>query len=193
MENIHNSIIKIKSKLKLLKFQEFSDKKSSRIPKAAVMVLLTQKNNGTSILLLKRSNEVSNHKGEICFPGGKKEISDKSLLDTAYREIEEEIGVSKKSIEIICSLTPEVTRTGYVIFPYVAHLIDDSNIKPDKKEIEEVMFITLDDIQDPKRKRTIDFLTKKSRIRKNGFLVNDYLVWGATSNITNELLIKINQ
>lgn len=193
MENIHNSIIKIKSRLKLLKVQEFSDRKSSEIPKAAVFVLLTQKHDGPSILFVKRSNEVSNHKGEICFPGGKKEIFDKSLLDTAYRELEEEIGVTKQSIEIICSLSPEITRTGYIIFPYVAHLIDDSNIKPDKSEIEKVMFITLDDIQDPERKRTIDFLSKKSRIQRKGFLVNNYLVWGATSNITNELLERIHQ
>ena len=121
------------------------------------------------------------------------QIFDKSLLDTAYRELEEEIGVTKQSIEIICSLSPEITRTGYIIFPYVAHLIDDSNIKPDKREIEKVMFITLDDIQDPERKRTIDFLSKKSRIQRNGFLLNNYLVWGATSNITNELLERIHQ
>ena len=114
-------------------------------------------------------------------------------MDTAYRELEEEIGVTKQSIEIICSLSPEITRTGYIIFPYVAHLIDDSNIKPDKREIEKVMFITLDDIQDPERKRTIDFLDKKSRIQRNGFLLNNYLVWGATSNITNELLERIHQ
>ena len=55
------------------------------------------------------------------------------------------------------------------------------------------MFITLDDIQDPERKRTIDFLSKKSRIQRNGFLLNNYLVWGATSNITNELLERIHQ
>ena len=192
MENIHNSIIKIKSRLKLLKVQEFSDKKSSGIPKAAVFVLLTQKHDGPSILFVKRSNEVSNHKGEICFPGGKEENSDKSLLNTAFRELKEEIGISRESVNLICSLTPEITRTGYVIVPFVGHLLDDSSIKPDMSEIEKVMFVTLKDIQDPDRRRTIDFILDDSSFHRNGFMVKNYLVWGATSNITNELITKIN-
>ena len=59
-------------------------------------------------------------------------------------------------------------------------------------EIEKVMFVTLKDIQDPDRRRTIDFILKDSSFHRNGFMVKNYLVWGATSNITNELITKIN-
>ena len=106
------SVKQIESSLKVNKIPRISDKIFFGIPKAAVFVLLIDRPYGTSILLVKRSSKVSTHKGEICFPGGKKEIFDKSLLDTAYRELEEEIGVTKQSIEIICSLSPEITRTG---------------------------------------------------------------------------------
>jgi 8-oxo-dGTP pyrophosphatase MutT (NUDIX family) len=186
------SVKQIESILKVNKVQNISDKKFFGIPKAAVFVLLIDRHYGTSILLVKRSSKVSTHKGEICFPGGKKENSDKSLLNTAFRELKEEIGVFKDSVKFICSLTPEITRTGYVIVPFVGHLLDDSSIKPDMLEIEKVMFITLKDIQDPDRKRTIDFILDDSSFHRNGFMVKNYLVWGATSNIINELITKIN-
>jgi 8-oxo-dGTP pyrophosphatase MutT (NUDIX family) len=186
------SVKQIESTLKVNKVPKISDKKFFGIPKAAVFVLLIDRPYGTSILLVKRSSKVSTHKGEICFPGGKEENSDKSLLNTAFRELKEEIGVSRDSVNLICSLTPEITRTGYVIIPFVGHLLDDSSIKPDMSEIEKVMFVTLKDIQDPDRKRTIDFILDGSSFHRNGFMVKNYLVWGATSNITNELITKIN-
>ena len=186
------SVKQIESTLKVNKVPKISDKKFIGIPKAAVFVLLIDRPYGTSILLVKRSSKVSTHKGEICFPGGKEENSDKSLLNTAFRELKEEIGISKDSVNLICSLTPEITRTGYVIVPFVGHLLDDSSIKPDMSEIEKVMFVTLKDIQDPDRRRTIDFILDDSSFHRNGFMVKNYLVWGATSNITNELITKIN-
>ena len=186
------SVKQIESTLKVNKVPRISDKKFFGIPKAAVFVLLIDRPYGTSILLVKRSSKVSTHKGEICFPGGKEENSDKSLLNTAFRELKEEIGISKDSVNLICSLTPEITRTGYVIVPFVGHLLDDSSIKPDMSEIEKVMFVTLKDIQDPDRRRTIDFILDDSSFHRNGFMVKNYLVWGATSNITNELITKIN-
>ena len=186
------SIKQIESTLKVNKVPKISDKKFFGIPKAAVFVLLIERPYGTSMLLVKRSSKVSTHKGEICFPGGKEENSDKSLLNTAFRELKEEIGISRDSVNLICSLTPEITRTGYVIVPFVGHLLDDSSIKPDMSEIEKVMFVTLKDIQDPNRKRTIDFVLDGSSFHRNGFMVKNYLVWGATSNITNELITKIN-
>ena len=186
------SVKQIESTLKVNKVPKISDKKFFGIPKAAVFVLLIDRPYGTSILLVKRSSKVSTHKGEICFPGGKEENSDKSLLNTAFRELKEEIGISRDSVNLICSLTPEITRTGYVIVPFVGHLLDDSSIKPDMSEIEKVMFVTLKDIQDPDRRRTIDFILDDSSFHRNGFMVKNYLVWGATSNITNELITKIN-
>ena len=59
------------------------------------------------------------------------------------------------------------------------------------KEIDEVMYITLENIIDPDKKRTIDCFYDDLLIHKNGFMINNYLVWGATSNITNELISRI--
>ena len=191
MENIPYSVSQIKLRLTEQRFCEISDETFSGFPAAAVFLLLTDTPYGTSLLLVKRSNKVSTHKGEICFPGGKKDNTDESLLTTAYREIYEEIGVPKDAINLICSLSPEVTRTGYVILPFVGHLLDGTVITPDMKEIEEVMYITLENIMDPKRKRTIDYFSEDLRIHKNGFMINNYLVWGATFNITNELISRI--
>ena len=65
---------------------------------SAVMVLFYQKDDQHCILLNKRTDTVEHHKGEISFPGGRKDEEDLSLLDTALRETEEEMGIDIRDI-----------------------------------------------------------------------------------------------
>ena len=79
-----------------------SDPKSD-LPKAAVLIALTDEENPEVIYTL-RSNKVSSHQGEVSFPGGMQEESDTSLIITALRESEEEIGLPQNCVKILGSL-----------------------------------------------------------------------------------------
>jgi 8-oxo-dGTP pyrophosphatase MutT (NUDIX family) len=65
---------------------------------SAVLIPLFYNHGQYHVLLTKRSEEVDFHKGQVCFPGGTREPSDSSLLQTALREAEEEIGLRAKDI-----------------------------------------------------------------------------------------------
>ena len=74
-----------------------------------------------------RKNNLRQHAGQIAFPGGKKENEDKTLLETAVRETEEEISLSKENYDIIGNFPKFYTGTGYVVTPYIAMMKELSN------------------------------------------------------------------
>ena len=105
------------------KFYNFSTSSIKKInsdyKKSAVMCLFLENDNKVYILLTKRSQNLSNHAGEICFPGGKVEKSDKDPLDTALRETFEEVGVPRDKIKVIGQLDDYITGTGFHISVFV--------------------------------------------------------------------------
>ncbi|RKP26241.1 NUDIX hydrolase domain-like protein, partial [Syncephalis pseudoplumigaleata] len=68
---------------------------------AAVLVPLCTVDGQPSVLFTLRSAELNSHRGEISFPGGKRDPTDHSLTDTALRETREEIGLTAEQIEIL--------------------------------------------------------------------------------------------
>ena len=59
--------------------------------------------------MTEKPKDLKVHAGEISFPGGKPEESDKDLLDTALRETEEEIGLHILRDQVIGQLEPVTT------------------------------------------------------------------------------------
>ena len=130
-----NKILKLKLKYKELNIQNESKKENY----AAVAILIYDEK---EILFIKRSNDMPTHKGHIAFPGGKKENEDKTLLETAVRETEEEISLSKENYDIIGNFPKFYTGTGYVVTPYIAMMKELSNwknsIKPNVEEVRKI-------------------------------------------------------
>ena len=67
--------------------------KTENLIEAAVLIPIVERNDGLKVILTKRSNNLKQHPGQISFPGGKSEKTDKSLVATALRETREEIGI----------------------------------------------------------------------------------------------------
>ena len=98
--------------------------------------------NESYILLTQRKNNLRKHAGQIAFPGGRKEIEDKTLLETVVRETEEEISLSRENYDIIGHFPKFYTGTGYVVTPYIALMKELSNwenlIKPNADEVKKI-------------------------------------------------------
>jgi 8-oxo-dGTP pyrophosphatase MutT (NUDIX family) len=107
---------------------------------AAVLLPLYEKEDEPHLLLVKRTETVPTHKGEISFPGGGFEEADGDLLATALREAEEETGLRPENVEILGALDDALTVSsqhrvrpfvGFVPYPYPFH--------PDPFEIERLI------------------------------------------------------
>ena len=78
---------------------------------AAVLVPLVNHGDGLTVLLTKRTEHLSNHAGQISFPGGRADDEDDGPEHTALRETEEEVGVGRNRIEIVGHLDDYVVGT----------------------------------------------------------------------------------
>ncbi len=128
------------------------------------------------MLLIRRSESVSSHKGQIAFPGGRWEKTDGSYLETALRETQEELG--EKVCPHVLGALPSVTThsTGYLIYPFVGLLEEPLMLKPDRWEVAEVLVFPLALFSYPTRHSPLEFVSG-----------ND-LVWGATARIINHFI-----
>ena len=86
---------------------------------AGVVMPIFDKDGETFLVLTKRSEKVRYHKGEVSFPGGMYEESDRDILDTALRECCEEIGVKRRDIDIIGRIDDVPTMSGFIVSPFV--------------------------------------------------------------------------
>jgi 8-oxo-dGTP pyrophosphatase MutT (NUDIX family) len=86
---------------------------------AAVLVPVIDHAGGATILLTRRAETLRHHKGQISFPGGRRDEGDADLAAAALRESQEEVGLDPATVSIIGYLDDYPTLTGYRITPVV--------------------------------------------------------------------------
>jgi 8-oxo-dGTP pyrophosphatase MutT (NUDIX family) len=137
-----------------------------------------------SILFTKRTESMPTHAGQISFPGGRLHSGDKSLVDTALRELEEEIGIAPDFVTVGGFLDPyETVNSGFMILPVVGFVREDFTLRINPGEVAGVFEAPLAFLCDPANRR-------RSSVERNGalreFYVIDYAghtIWGATAEI----------
>ena len=140
---------------------------------AAVLVPLFAREKQYHVLYTQRSDEVNFHKGQVCFPGGTREESDSSLLATALREVQEEIGLNPEDVEVIGELDDITTVTsGYIISPFVGFIPYPYPFRVDRKEIRELFTVPLSALLD------------EGNFKHYSYEYEGHIIWGATAMIS---------
>lgn len=161
---------------------------------AAVLLPLVYVNKEIHVILTKRSPRLKKHAGQISFPGGRVEASDPSAKDAALRETEEEIGIPASSIEVVGQLPDLFTGTGFLMKPYVGWVDEGFSIRKDSNEVEEVFYVPLSFLMDPRNHRLHNAKLPDGTIR-NYFSMpwNSYFIWGATASVIRNLYHRLHQ
>jgi 8-oxo-dGTP pyrophosphatase MutT (NUDIX family) len=156
---------------------------------SAVLILLFPLQEIIHICLIRRPSTMKNHAGQIAFPGGRRELEDADLVQTALREAYEEIGVASESVAILGKLsTVFVQVSNFLITPIVGWLNEAPEIAMDSTEVDEVFFISLDALSDEGNRCEREMETKTGRIIVPGFEINGCFIWGATAMVLAELV-----
>ena len=163
-----------------------SDPKSD-LPKAAVLIALTDEENPEVIYTL-RSNKVSSHQGEVSFPGGMQEESDASLIITALRESEEEIGLPQNCVKILGSLDTMVSRFNVSVTPFVGVIPGDVELNTSSEEIEACFRVPLSFLLKDKRYRNDEVNRNGETFYMPAYKYSSYVIWGLTAMITVNFL-----
>ena len=154
---------------------------------AAVLVPIYYKQGQYYILLIKRTEWVEKHKGEISFPGGARNESDRTLLDTALRESAEEIGLAPDRVEVLGELDDEVSiKTSYIITPFVGLIPWPYQFKVDGVETEELIEVPISVLQDSGYSR--QELREGKPVTTYFYNYQGRIIWGATARILNKFL-----
>ena len=128
------------------------ERPDNKFNKASVLVLFIndEMKNSSSILMIKRKDNLRKHAGQIDFPGGRKENEDFNLEETAIRETEEEINIFKEHFSIVGKLPKFFTGTGYVVTPFLGIIKSNSDwqksLKPNLSEVEQIFFPSTDSL-----------------------------------------------
>lgn len=157
---------------------------------SAVLILLYPKENTPHIVLTLRPSYDGVHAGQVSFPGGKVEIDDRDLIDTALREAEEEVSIKRKDVEIIGQLTElYIPPSRFIVQPVVAFSAQEPQFSPDPVEVEKVIQTPLSRIveDDVIREKEIFLPKYNTTIETSYFDIDEQVVWGATAMILSEL------
>lgn len=143
--------------------------------------------------MTRRSNNLLEHSGEISFPGGTCENSDKNLLETALRETAEEIGIMKEDIKIIGSLKEEISLYGKIVKPFIGVIEKDKdklNYSISKSEVDELIFIPVNVFLEAENLWDELWIRNKKLTKMYFYVYNSYIVWGMTGRIIFKLMRK---
>ena len=159
--------------------------------KSAVLILLFPDNGQIKTVLIKRSEYEGVHSGQMAFPGGKREKTDRDFEATALRETAEEIGVQPHEIEIIAQLSDLfVPPSNFLIKVFVGLCDQKPDYVLDKKEVQAVVEVALSDLFDEQNRLEKEFFAGALNLKITApyYKVNNVEIWGATAMIISELL-----
>ena len=157
---------------------------------ASVLVPLVLRGDETTVLLTQRAKHLSDHPGQISFPGGRAEPDDLTAIATALREAEEEIGLTPDFVQVLGTLPHYTTVTGYIVTPVVALVQPGFRLRVDASEVAEVFEVPLAYLMTPAHHRrhavgegdsTREFLSMPWTTQAADGSPKSCFIWGATA------------
>lgn len=155
---------------------------------AAVLVPVTDHPREPEIILTKRAEHLSSHSGEVSFPGGKWESADPSLVVTALRESEEEIGLSPEVVEVINVQPPLYSLWGIKVTPYVGIVPHDVELEANPDELHSVFRVPVRFFLEDHRTETDVYYRNDREWWAPVYHYDGYKIWGLTARILVEFL-----
>ena len=163
----------------------------ARLTAAAVLVPLVERAGGFQVLLTQRTDHLNDHAGQISFPGGRAEATDRCPIDTALRETEEEIGLAREFVDVVGYLDDYETVTGFRVTPVVSFVAEGFTLALDQFEVADAFEVPLQFILDPRNHQTHSAMHRGRRRSYHVFEYRDRYIWGATAGMLMNLYRRL--
>jgi len=153
-----------------------------------VMILLYMKDGEWYFPLIQRPDYDGVHAKQMSFPGGKKDVCDKNLINTALRETEEEVGILQSKIKVLGCITElYIIASNYNVLPTIGIIEEEPQFFADEHEVDEVIAVKLADLMNKENQKEMPMtILQGISITAPFFHLNNKVVWGATSMILSE-------
>ncbi|MEA5096976.1 MAG: CoA pyrophosphatase [Burkholderiaceae bacterium] len=156
---------------------------------ASVLIPIVARDQGAVMLLTRRTEHLHDHPGQVSFPGGRKEESDASAVETALREAEEEIGLHRRHVDIIGALPEYITSSNYRVTPIVSIVQPSFGLKPDPFEVAEVFEVPLSFLMTGTNYQRLHADFPRGLGRRSFYAIpyEQHFIWGATAAMLRNL------
>jgi 8-oxo-dGTP pyrophosphatase MutT (NUDIX family) len=164
--------------------------KEAPVRPAAVLIPVVDHDEPT-VLLTQRSPHLKEHSGQVAFPGGKIDATDKSPLDAALREAMEEVGLDRSFIDPIGYLGVYGTGFGFRILPTVARVRPGFQLTINHAEVVDAFEVPLAFLMNPANHQ---IHSKEFRGMERSYYAMPFAeryIWGATAGILRILYERI--
>lgn len=146
---------------------------------------------GLRVVIIRRS-DWGGHAGHLAFPGGKRDAEDASMLHTALRETQEEIGIPAERIEILAELPPTETRTsGFRIYPFLGRVIQPVQWQRNQREVAEILEVSLAELLSAEVTEDDPASAAPSAQRAPYYRVGAHQLWGVSFRILHALAPRL--
>ena len=159
----------------------------ARITHAAVLVPIVARADALYLLLTQRTAHLSDHAGQISFPGGRVETSDASREETALRETEEEVGLPRGRVSVLGRLPDYDIPSGFRITPVVGWIDPPFDVKPDPFEVENIFEAPLEHFLHVGGYERREYRFKERHRHYMAIPYEGRYIWGATAAILHSL------
>jgi 8-oxo-dGTP pyrophosphatase MutT (NUDIX family) len=146
---------------------------------AAVLIAVTDRPSPGVILTVRREH-LRTHAGQVAFPGGRLDEGE-DAVSAALREAYEEIVLDPTAVDVIGSIEPYRTVTGYIVTPILAVIPPDLPLTPHEHEVADWFEAPLDFILDPTNQHRRSALFQGVTRHYYEINWNDRRIWGATA------------
>ena len=158
---------------------------------AAVLVGLMAGASGWQVIMTERAAHLAHHAGQISFPGGKVDESDKSLVATALREADEEIALSSTKVDILGGLDPVSSPVGFIVQPIVGIVAPQIDLQACPDEVSRILILPLADLISPTRHHRESYI--RDGRRRDVWVIDhpDHYIWGLSAAIIVDLAARV--
>ncbi|WP_213293986.1 CoA pyrophosphatase [Paraburkholderia sacchari] len=116
---------------------------------AAVLMPIAIRPGGLTVLLTQRADNLSNHAGQVSFPGGSREPADATPVAAALREAHEEVDLDPARVEVLGALPDYLTGTGFKVTPVVGLVHEPFTVIADSLEVASIFEVPLEFLMNP--------------------------------------------
>ncbi|WP_419536580.1 CoA pyrophosphatase [Endozoicomonas sp.] len=171
---------------------------NAQLPEAAVLIPITNASE-PELVFTRRATHMSTHSGEVAFPGGKRDPSDRDLVHTALRESFEEIALPPETVRIIGQTGSVISRFGLEVTPIVGVIEADTPLRANMAELDRIFKVPLSYFLDKENLTFNHWKMRNQDYMMPSFYYGEYLIWGLTAvmlveflNITLDTEIPLN-
>ncbi len=160
---------------------------------AAVLLLLYRPgiDSELSLVLTRRNAKLKRHAGQISFPGGRQDPGE-SLVDTALRESQEEIGIDIGAVEILGPLNSlYIPPSDFTIYPFVGWHAGQPQFRLAPYEVSEIIAVPVEPLLANRNLQFGRIDSEKSEIQADYYAIAGCQVWGATAIVISEFVERI--